>query len=52
MKNQTILKKADYIVRLYKSINKSINEALEISKWYSFSDLEQKELEKEIKRLW
>lgn len=52
MKNSSIKQKANYIVRLYKSINKNINEAIKMSNWYSMSDIEQIELEKEMKRIW
>ena len=50
MKNTDKL--AEYIVRLYKSLNKDIKDALDMVVWYTMTDTEQKEVEEKIKQIW
>ena len=45
-------KLADYIVRLYKSLNKSLEDAIEVVVWYTMTDTEQEEVEEKIKQIW
>ena len=50
MKNTDEL--AQYIVKLYKSLNKDIKDALDMVVWYTMTDAEQKEVEEKIKQIW
>lgn len=43
---------AQYIVKLYKSLNKDIKDALNMVVWYTITDTEQKEVEEKIKQIW
>jgi hypothetical protein len=54
MKNQTItpLTKAEYIVSIVKSVNKSLEYALDIVVWYSMTDKEDEQIREQIKLIW
>lgn len=52
MTNYTITQKANYIVSMIKSVNKSLEYAIETAVWYSMTDKEQSQIESEIKKLW
>jgi hypothetical protein len=52
MINYTITQKANYIVKMIKSVNKSLNYAIETAVWYSMTNEEQFKIEQEIKQLW
>lgn len=52
MENSTITQKANYIVSMIKSVNKSIEYAIETAAWYSMTDKEQMQIENQIKEIW
>ena len=52
MTNSAITQKANYIVNMIKSVNKSLEYAVETAAWYSMTNQEQFEIESEIKKLW
>lgn len=52
MKNYTVFDKANYIVKMIKSVNKTIDYAIDTAAWYSMTDKEQIQIENEIKKLW
>lgn len=52
MTTYTTTQKANYIVSMIKSVNKSLEYAVETAAWYSMTDREQSEIENEIKKLW
>lgn len=49
---KTAAQKANYIVRLYKSIGENLETAVAMAVWYSNTDREQKEIEGLIPNLW
>lgn len=52
MTNYTITQKANYIVNMIKSVNKSLEYAVDTAAWYSMTNSEQSQIENEIKKLW
>lgn len=48
----TSFQKANYIVKMIKSVNKSLEYALETAIWYSMTNKEDIEIQNEIKKLW
>ncbi len=54
MKKQAItpLIKAEYIVSIVKSVNKSLEYALDIVVWYSMTDKEDELIREQIKNIW
>lgn len=46
------MKKASYIIKLTKSVNKSLEYALSIVCWYTMTDREQAEVEALVKSNW
>jgi hypothetical protein len=46
------MKKATYIVNLVKSVNKSLDYALDIVSWYTMTDKEEQEVKEAIKAIW
>jgi hypothetical protein len=52
MKNSKIDQKARYIVAVVKSVNKSLNYALDIVTWYTITDSEEKAVKEQIQKFW
>ena len=52
MENHIITQKANYIVSMIKSVNKSLEYAVETAVWYSMTDKEQLQIENQIKQIW
>jgi hypothetical protein len=52
MTNSAITQKANYIVQMIKSVNKSLEYAIETAAWYSMTDKEQLQIENQIKQIW
>ncbi len=52
MKNYSPFEKANYIVKMIKSANKSLEYAIDTASWYANSDNEQIQIENEIKKIW
>lgn len=48
----TSFQKANYIVKMVKSVNKNLEYALDIIVWYSDNDKQDIEIQNEIKKLW
>jgi hypothetical protein len=46
--NQT----AEYIVMVVKSVNKSLNYALDIVAWYTMTDKEEEAVKEQIQKIW
>jgi hypothetical protein len=52
MTTYTTFQKANYIVKMIKSVSKSLDYAIERAAWYSMTNQEQIEIEIEIKKIW
>jgi uncharacterized protein Yka (UPF0111/DUF47 family) len=52
MKNYTVFEKANYIVNMIKSVNKTLDYAIDTAAWYAMTDKEQTQIQNEIKKLW
>lgn len=48
----TAIKKANYLVKLYKQLNKSLDYTINMIVWYSMTEAEDKEIENHIRKIW